>query len=66
MSRASPLLSKFTAPNTHFPDLALTYRDFRLNFCLNNGSRSIQTPVPVYKPHLLDKQLDHVEFVHLL
>lgn len=60
MSRPSPLLSKITAPNTQFPGLALLRRDFRLNFCINNGSRSIQIPVPIYKPEKLDKQLDKV------
>ena len=60
MSRPSPLLSKITAPNSEFPNMCLTQGDFRLNFCINNGSRSLPKYVPIYKPESLDRQLDEM------
>jgi hypothetical protein len=58
MSRPSPLLSKIGAPNTNFPGMALTQRDFRLNFCINNSSHSLPATVPIYKVDTLDRVLD--------
>ena len=40
MSRPSSL-SMIVVPNHQFPGLALTHRDFRFNFCINNGSKSM-------------------------
>ena len=58
MSRPSTVLTKIPAPTTQFPGLALTQRDFRLNFCINNGSLSMLPYVPVYEVDRLDAQLD--------
>ena len=58
MSRPSTVLTKIPAPTTQFPGLALTQRDFRLNFCINNGSLSMLPYVPVYDVDRLDAQLD--------
>lgn len=58
MSRPSLLVSKLAAPNSQYPGLALTQRDFRLNFCINNSSRSMPQSVPIYHPETLDRQLD--------
>jgi hypothetical protein len=60
MSRPSALLSKIAVPQTAFPGIALTQRDFRLNFCINNGSLSLSSVVPVYAAATLDRQLDEV------
>jgi hypothetical protein len=60
MSRPSPLLSKIRAPNSQFPALALQHRDFRLNFCINNGSRSMPESVPIYRGETLNRQMDDV------
>jgi len=49
------------SPHTYlaqFPGLALYQRDFRLNFCINNGSKSMPAVVPLYKANALDDQLD--------
>jgi hypothetical protein len=61
MSRP-PLLNQTTAriPRTHFPGLALTHRDFRLNFCLNHGSVSMPRQIFIYRTVTLDNQLDEV------
>lgn len=32
--------------------------DFRLNFCINNGSRSMPKYIPIYRSDYLDRQLD--------
>ena len=40
--------------------MCLTQGDFRLNFCINNGSRSLPKYVPIYKPESLDRQLDEM------
>jgi hypothetical protein len=60
LSRPTPLLSKIRAPNSQFPSLALQHRDFRLNFCINNGSRSMPDSVPIYKGETLNRQMDDV------
>lgn len=60
MSRPSPLLSKMSTPTSQFPGVALTQPDFRLNFCINSGSRSMPKFVPIYKAITLDRQLDQV------
>ena len=60
MTKPSPLVAKVPIPSTHFPGLALTQRDFRLNFCINCSSLSCLSTVPIYKPQILDKQLDEV------
>ena len=60
MSRPSDVLSKISTPQSHFPEFALSSRDFRLNFCINNGSESMLKIVPVYTPRELDSQLDIV------
>ena len=60
MSRPSPIYSKFSAPQSQFPSIALTQRDFRLNFCINNGSCSNCDSVPIYTAATLDRQLDEV------
>ncbi len=65
MSRPSSL-SIIPVPQTQFPGMAITHRDFRLNFCVNNGSKSMPSMVPVYKTHLLDQQLDDVRHSHSL
>lgn len=59
MARPSSL-SIIPIPLHHFPDLAVTSRDFRLNYCINSGSRSMPNCVPVYKPETLDEQLDQM------
>jgi hypothetical protein len=38
----------------------VTQKDFRLNFCINNGSKSMPSMVPVYSPDYLDELLDEV------
>lgn len=58
MSRPSPLFSKITVPHSQFPGFALSQGDFRLNFCINNGSRSMPKFVPIYRTETLDRQLD--------
>lgn len=45
-------------PKTVFPGFALKHRDFRLNFCINNGSVSMPGSVCIYKAEILDQQLD--------
>jgi hypothetical protein len=63
MSRPSPIISKITVPNSVFPGLALTHKDFRLNFCLNCGSKSSPDEVPIFNADDLDGQLDDVTFL---
>ena len=65
MSRPSPMISKITVPNTVFPNLALTKRDFRINFAINCGSKSLPEEVPIFKSVNLDEQLDTVTFLHV-
>jgi hypothetical protein len=60
MSRPSQLLSKISVPNSSYPGLALTRRDFRLNFCINIGSRVMLESVPIYRAETLDRQMDDV------
>ena len=55
-----PSFSVLAVPLTHFPGLALTHGDFRLNLCINSGSRSMPSRVPVYRAHSLDEQLDEM------
>lgn len=43
--------------------LSLTQKDFRLNFCINCGSKSMPSAIPVYYPDLLDEQLDIVSLI---
>jgi len=59
MSRPSSF-SMIAVPQNQFPGLALSHRDFRLNFCINSGSRSLPSKVPVYRAHSLDAQLDEM------
>ncbi len=59
MSRPSSL-SIIPVPQTQFPGMAIAHRDFRLNFCINNGSKSMPNVVPVFRAALLDRQLDDV------
>ena len=61
MARPSSL-SIVAASNYQFPGLALTQKDFRFNFSINNGSKSLPSRVPVYKAETLDMQLDEVRF----
>jgi len=63
MSRPSPILSKITVPNSVFPGLALTHKDFRINFCLNCGSKSLPDEVPIFNVDDFDEQLDDVTFI---
>lgn len=62
MSKSSMLFSKTIAPQSTFPIFALKHRDFRLTFCINNGSASMASCVPIYKPDKIDVQLDEVFF----
>lgn len=64
MARPSGL-SVIPVPNTQFPGIAITQRDFRFNYCINNSSRSLPGVVPVYTVKLLDKQLDEVRALQL-
>ena len=48
------------APKSVFPGLALKHRDFRFNFCINNGSLAMPSTVCIYKAATLDEQLDHM------
>ena len=59
MARPSSL-SIIPVPQHQFPGLAVTQRDFRLNFCINNGSKSMPSMVPIYSPDYLDELLDEV------
>jgi hypothetical protein len=43
--------------------LAVTQKDFRLNFCINNGSKSMPSMVPIYSPDYLDELLDEVRLL---
>ena len=62
MARPSSL-SIIPVPQHQFPGLAVTQRDFRLNFCINNGSKSMPSMVPIYSPDYLDELLDEVSVV---
>ncbi len=59
MSRPSSL-SIVAVPHMQFPGMALTHRDFRYQFCINSGSRSMPRYVPIYEGERLDDQLDEV------
>ena len=48
------------APKSIFLDLALNHRDFRFNFCINNGSVSSPNEICIYKAETLDEQMDHM------
>ena len=65
MSRPSPMISKITVPTTVFPGLALRKKDFRINFAINCGSKSLPEEVPIFKSMTLDDQLDAVTFQHV-
>jgi hypothetical protein len=59
MSR--PLLgatNTMTVPHSFFPDLALQSGDFRLNFAINNGSKTMMPGTVVFNAEDLDSQLD--------
>ena len=58
MSKPSPLQTKLSVPNSLFPGMSFTQRDFRLNFCINSSSRSFPCSVPIYKPDIIDRQMD--------
>ena len=64
-SAPSPKLSKFVVPSIRFPSLALKKRDFRINFCLNCGSGSMPSLVPIYNVKYLDEQFDEMTKVAL-
>jgi len=59
-------LSIIPVPNNRFPGLSITQRDFRLNFCINNGSKSMPSMIPIYKPENLDEYLDEMTKLMLL
>ena len=59
MARPSSL-SIIPIPQHQFPGLAITQRDFRMDFCVNNGSKSMPSMVPIYSPDYLDELLDEV------
>ncbi len=59
------IYNKFAPPNSQFPHFALSNGDFRLNFCINSGSRSLSKLVPIYKAELLDRQLDEMTKITL-
>lgn len=59
MARPSAL-SIVSVPQMPFPGIALTKLDFRFNFCINSGSRSMPDAVPIYNAKDLDDQLDEV------
>ena len=59
MARPSSL-SIIPVPHHQFPGLAVTQKDFRLNFCVNTGSKSMPSVVPIYSPQCLDELLDEV------
>ena len=64
MSYPTQFLSRFVLPKSTY-DFAMTKRDFRINFALNCGSRSNPECVPVFKPTLLNQQLDDVSRLYL-
>lgn len=64
MARPSSL-SIIPVPQHQFPGLAITQKDFRLNFCINNGSKSMPSMVPIYSPDYLDELLDEVNLYML-
>ena len=64
MSYPTQFLSRFVLPKSSY-DFAMTKRDFRINFALNCGSRSNPECVPVFKPALLNQQLDDVSRLYL-
>lgn len=64
MARPSSL-SIIPVPQHQFPGLAITQKDFRLNFCINNGSKSMPSMVPIYSPDYLDELLDEVGIVRM-
>jgi hypothetical protein len=49
-----------SVPKSSYPGFALTNRDFRFNFCVNNGSLSMPGAIFVYKAETLDEQLDEM------
>ena len=65
MARPSSL-SIIPIPQHHFPGLAVTERDFRMDFCINNGSKSMPGMVPIYSPDYLDELLDEVRHASFL
>lgn len=62
MSKSTMLFSKTVAPKSNFPTFSIQKRDFRLNFCINNGSYSMATCIPIYEAYSLDIQMDQVSF----
>ena len=54
-----------SAPKSQFPGFALKNRDFRLIFCLCNGSISTPGKICIYMPDTLDAQLDAMTSVML-
>lgn len=59
------IYNKIAVPHSQFPHLALSHGDFRLNFCINSGSRSLSKMVPIYTAELLDRQLDDMTKITL-
>lgn len=64
-SAPSTKLSKFVIPSLKFPSLALKKRDFRINFCLNCGSGSMPSLVPIYDAEHLDRQFDEMTRIYM-
>jgi hypothetical protein len=65
MTYPSQFLSRFILPKSQFR-FALAKPDFRINFALNCGSLSIpSSSVPIYKPELIEEQLDFVSSAFL-
>ena len=58
MSRPSRYNISNLVPTTEYPDFSLPFGDFRFNFCINSGSRSMPAVVPIYRADFLDEQLD--------
>jgi hypothetical protein len=53
-------------PQSQFPSIALTSKDFRFHFAVNCGSISLTDSVPIYTSEYLDTQLDEVSANQLL
>ena len=54
------LSNRGSVPKSCFPGFALNNKDFRFNFCVNNGSLSMPGAIFVYKVDTLDEQLDEM------
>lgn len=63
MTKPLDVMSKLSIPQSQYPEFAIQSRDFRLNFCMINGSESMYKMIPIYHSSTMDAQLD---FVRLL